>query len=192
MVRLLVHGAPEEVQLVGANLAVWVVQNAYSWCAGVQTALAQAGAIPVLIRLMGMEAIDAAAAALRNVISCRPEYKVAAVAEGVVPVLAWRLHHGDPDLLPTVVGAICNLAAGGPFCQTAILAAGTLPKVVRLLDSGNVAVRAAAAGVLANVAAAKVEESLRALASAGAVPALTNCLQRLDDAARPAARALAF
>lgn len=164
MARLLARGIPEEVQVAGASLAVWVVQNTCSWCAGAQTALARAGAIPAM------------------------------------EVLAWRLRHGDPALLQTVLEAVRNLAAGPRLCQAAVVAAGIVPTVVRMLSSGNGAVRAAAAGVISNVVVVNsvllpdgfitlglVESHLQAIAAAGAIPALVRCLQQPDPATETAA-----
>ena len=66
LVRLLVHGGSEQLQLAGAKLAIGVMQRNYSWCSDAQTALAEAGGIPILVQLMGSEPSDAAVAALKK------------------------------------------------------------------------------------------------------------------------------
>ena len=169
LVHLLVHGGSEELQLAGAGLATAVMQDAsYSWCSDAQTAVAEAGGIPILVQLMGSEPSAVAVVALANVVADRHEHVHTAVAAGAASLFAQRLLSERPGVLPCVSLAISSLAAGGPVCCAALVAAGAVPKLVQLLSDDSTLLQAA--GALANMAAVGDQEHRQAVVAAGAIP----------------------
>ena len=150
------------------------------------------GGIPILLQLIGSEPINRAVAvtALACAVVAGDEYARAAVAAGAAPVLARRLLSGGPFVLQRVGSAIGNLAAGGPVCCAALVAAGVVPPLVQLLSHDATRLQAAAA--LASLAAYGDHQHRQAVVAAGAIPCLERCLQAADNpAAACAARALA-
>ena len=114
LVRLLVHGGTEPLQLMGAYMAAAAIQGDCSWGRDAQTALAEAGSIPILVQFIGRDPTEVAVAALRNVFAGRHEYRRAAVAAGAASPLAQRLLGCEPSVLPRIVEKFGDLAAGGP------------------------------------------------------------------------------
>jgi Ca2+-binding EF-hand superfamily protein len=128
-----------------------------------KVAIAQAGAIPVLLQLAQSVAkemdevssvekvIADAAGALANLASNEGNQVLIAQA-GAIPVLVQLAQSDNQKAQAKAVAALRNLAANNRANQVLIAQAGAMPVLLQLAQSGEEKVRSDAAGALANLA----------------------------------------
>ena len=119
-------------------------------------AIAAAGAIPELVRLLGSTANEEvqleAALALRNLADCNQVNQDAIRAAGAVPLLVPLLSNGgNEDLQLAAARALHDLAYGNPANPQAIAEGGGIQPLVDLLSSDNEDVQQAAANALSSL-----------------------------------------
>jgi GGDEF domain-containing protein len=143
-----------------------------------RTALADAGAIPVLVDLLkiGSAGGKEMAAGVLASLAVNAENMVTAIPQaGAIPALVDLLKSGSAEGKLQAAGALWNLANNDANC-TAIPSAGAIPALVSLLRSGDLEGKENAAGTLHNLSANA--ENQVAIGAAGGIEALLGLLRQ--------------
>lgn len=128
---------PEESALCRETAAA-AVGNLAANCEEAQGLLAEAGAVPLLVRVLGSgtpAARQHAARALRNLAGRDGRNKLQAMQAGAIPLLVELLRPAsDPTTRAAAASALSNIACNCEETQRAIAAAGALPVICDLLE----------------------------------------------------------
>ncbi|KAK3257390.1 hypothetical protein CYMTET_33522 [Cymbomonas tetramitiformis] len=132
------------------------------------------GAVPLLVQLLSggdARAKEAAAVALRNLLSDSEEHVEAVLEAGAVSLLVQLLRTGTDSAKSRCAECLCNLADYNNRYRDAIVEAGAVPLLVLMLSSGSDMVKMSAAACLCNLSWDSRERA-DALVQAGGMPPL--------------------
>lgn len=189
--KLIVSLLGSEDQGASAKAARAIARLARETAAN-QVAIATAGGVGLLVKLLGTEVIvgqDKAlaeiaanlrkemASAIWSMAAGNPDNQEAIAAAGAIPILVSMLGGiviGESHRI--VAGALCSIAGhpGNTANQLAIASAGGIPSLVKLLKQGPPSVQETVAGALE--VCAEAHDNRIAIAEAGAIPILVSLL----------------
>ncbi|GLC57934.1 hypothetical protein PLESTB_001291300 [Pleodorina starrii] len=157
-----------------------------------QVAIAQAGGIPPLVKLLNSSdtGVQEQAAGALGVLAGNDANQVAIAQAGGIPPLVKLLNSSDTGVQEQAAGAL-GVLAGNDANQVAIAQAGGIPPLVKLLNSSDTGLQKRAAWALAYLA--DKDANRVAIAQAGGIPPLVKLLDSSDTGVqKQAAQALAY
>uniref|UniRef100_A0A7S3JQ13 RING-type E3 ubiquitin transferase n=1 Tax=Aureoumbra lagunensis TaxID=44058 RepID=A0A7S3JQ13_9STRA len=170
--------------------AAGILQHIACFSMNYKVAIANAGAIPLLVKLLDDQSAsdDTKADAARCLwsIAVNDQKKIAIANAGAIPLLVNLIDRdaGSIGVREAAAGALQNLAANNSDNKAAIIRAGAVPPLVRLLANSQVeTARETAAGALQNLAKHN-EDNKSVLIEAGVLPPLIATLSDANASAR--------
>ncbi|KAG1676156.1 hypothetical protein FOA52_004997 [Chlamydomonas sp. UWO 241] len=178
LVHGLQTGMPPGVQQAAAIALKKLAHISTLRCAENRTAIAAAGAIPLLVLLLGQQSSEgaqgAAAEALTN-LACDAANKVAIVAAGAIPPLILMLGLNSSEVAQVAaLGALSRLAAGD--AENLPTTASAAVEILKLLRDSSDPVQVAAAKATLKGRNSSHPENQAIIVAAGAIPPLVQLL----------------